>query len=143
MVRSISRPTQAVIAGVGASGVLAAGAVALVLSAGSPASAAPTASSAYGVSAFGVDNVKAKPYVSSSGGVTTDSGSVSGAAGTFTASGIVVKAGAGMASATVSSLTVGGKNIGRASATCKNGVVSYDSPPVMKTDKLEVIPRSG
>lgn len=143
MVRTTSRSTRNILAGVGAGSVLAATAVALVLSTGTTASAADTTSTAYGVSATGVDPVGATPSVSSDGAVKTASGSASGKAGTFSASGITVKAGAGMAEATVSSLTVGGKSIGRASATCKNGVVSYNSPPAMKTDKLEVIPRSG
>jgi hypothetical protein len=125
VVRTTSRTTRTIFAGVGAGGVLAASAVALVLSTGAPANAAATTSTAFGVSASGVDPVGATPSVSSDGAVKTASGSVSGKAGTFSATGITVKAGAGVAESTVSSLTVGGKNIGSVSAKCSNGKTSY------------------
>lgn len=125
MVRTIPRSTRTILAGVGAGGVLAASAVALVLSTGAPANAAATTSTAYGVSASGVDPVGATPSVSSDGAVKTASGSASDKAGTFSATGITVKAGAGIAESTVSSLTVGGKNIGSVSAKCSNGQTTY------------------
>jgi hypothetical protein len=134
--------TRTLLAGIGAGGALAAGAVTLVLTTGAPANAAPTTSTAYGVSATGPDGVAPTPSVASSGAITTKSGSAAGAAGTFKASGITVRAGAGYAEATVGSLTVGGVSIGRASATCKNGVISYDSPPARSTGKLRVLPRT-
>ncbi|WP_018686845.1 hypothetical protein [Actinokineospora enzanensis] len=124
MVRTRNR-VQTTLTAAALGATLASGVTLAVLLGGSPAAAQGETSSAFGVSASGVDPVGAQPSVSSSGEVKTASGSVSGKAGTFTASGITVKAGAGIAEASVAKVTVGGVSIGPVSAKCNNGVTTY------------------
>ncbi|MFJ5984380.1 hypothetical protein [Lentzea sp. NPDC092896] len=81
------------------------------------------ASSAVGISATGVDPVGATPAVSSAGEIKSGSaGTVAGKAGTFTATGVSVKAGAGLAEASAANVVVAGQSIGPVSASCSNGV---------------------
>lgn len=88
-----------------------------------PADAATaTTSTAYGAAASGTDPASPSPSVSSSGAVKTASGSNSGRVGTFSATGITVKAGAGIAESRVGNLTVAGESFGAITATCRNGV---------------------
>jgi hypothetical protein len=104
---------------------VAGGLTAALLLAGDPASAAGETSTAFGVSATGADPVSARPSVSSDDAIKTASGSAAGGAGTFSASGITVKAGAGVAEATVASIKVGGVSLGPIGAKCSNGVTTY------------------
>lgn len=85
---------------------------------------AAEASSAYGAAATGTDPASPKPSVSSGGAIRSASGSNSGAAGTFSATGITVRAGAGMAEARVGNVTVAGESFGSVTATCRNGITS-------------------
>lgn len=128
------RTPQATLTGLALGALLVTGTGAAILASNAtpaPARAASDTSTAFGVSASGVDAVNAQPSVSSAGAVKSASaGSVSGSAGTFTATGLSVKAGAGLAQASVSNVTVGGKSIGAVSATCANGHISYDHPDV-------------
>jgi hypothetical protein len=118
---------------------LAAGALALTglgLGLGAPSTAAAQqaeASSAFGVSATGADPVGASPAVSSAGEVKAGSaGSVAGKAGTFTATGLSVKAGAGLAEASVANVVVAGQSIGPVSARCSDGVARSLTKPDQK-----------
>lgn len=122
--RSIRRAPRIVLAAVGL-GAAATALTAAVLTA-HDAHAAQDTSTAYGISATGVDPVSAQPSVSSSGAVKADSaGAVAGKAGTFTASGLSVRAGAGLAEASVASVTVGGVTIGPVGAKCSQGTTTY------------------
>lgn len=124
MVRTISRSPRTALAAVGF-GVTLAGVAGLTLVVSSPANADATTSTAYGVAATGTDPVAATPSVSSADVVKTASGSAAGKAGTFSASGITVKAGAGIAEAAVANLTVAGKALGSVTAKCANGETTY------------------
>jgi hypothetical protein len=127
--------SRTLLAGLGA-GALAAGALTMILT-GSPASAQATTSTAYGVSASGVESKAAQPSVSSDGAVKTASGSVSGMG--WSATGITVKAGAGVAEATVGNVTAGGKSIGSVTAKCADGVTTYSHGGAAPNDpKLKV-----
>ncbi|ONI88040.1 hypothetical protein ALI22I_20060 [Saccharothrix sp. ALI-22-I] len=147
MVRTTHHRARAVLAGaaLGALGV----ATGAVLFTGSPTTAQAEAqaetSTAYGVSAIGVDPVSAQPSVSSAGEVKTAGGDVSGEAGTFTASGVSVKAGAGMAEARVAGIKVGGVTFGPISAKCDNGVITYPEGegPVNPAPNLSVEYKKG
>lgn len=116
--QNASRP-RGLLAAIGAGSILAAATIGL---AHSTADAAPEHSTAYGAAATGTDPADPHPTVSSSGEVKTATGSHSGNAGTFRATGITVKAGAGMAESHVSELTVGGESFGAITATCRDGV---------------------
>lgn len=127
-------------------GIVAAVAGLLTLTSTQPAASAQTANTAYGIAATGVDDVTAQPSVSSSGEITSRSaGSVSGQAGTFTASGLTVRAGAGLAEATVTSLTVGGRQIGSINAKCANGVstVTHSGSPISEPNLTVTYGSSG
>lgn len=117
---------RAMLAAIAAGGALAASICGLVGSADAATppttGAAPSTSTAYGAAATGADPVSPSPTVSSSGAIKTGSGDVSSPAGTFTASGISVRAGAGIAESRVSSLTVAGETFGPISTTCRDGV---------------------
>ena len=140
MVHTISsRTSRVVLAGFGI-GALAAGVATAALT-GAPAHAQTGTSSAYGVSATGVEGKAAQPSVSSSGEDKTATGSVSGMG--WSATGITVKAGAGYAEAVVGDITVAGRSLGGASATCRDGAVTYSSPAAVDDGKLRVLPQSG
>lgn len=113
-------PARGLLAAVAAGGILAAGAAGLSMA---DAAASPV-STAYGAAASGTDPASPRPTVSSGGAVKTASGSNSGKAGTFSATGITVRAGAGMAESRVGNLTVGGESFGSITATCRNGVTA-------------------
>ncbi|RLK58358.1 hypothetical protein [Actinokineospora cianjurensis] len=121
-------------------GGLAAGVATITLT-GTPAAAAGSASTAYGVSAAGVEGKTAQPSVSSTGEVKTASGAVSGMG--WSATGITVTARAGYAQAVVGGLTVGGRSLGSASATCENGRTSYKGLGAIEDSKLRVLPPGG
>lgn len=135
MVRTTSsRTSRVVLAGLGL-GALAAGALTAALT-GAPANAQAATSTAYGVSAAGVEGKPPQPSVSSPGEVKTVSGSVSGMG--WNATGITVKAGAGTAEAVVGNITVAGRSLGAASATCRDGAVTYQLLPNINEAHLRV-----
>lgn len=136
-----TRPApRALLGAIGVGGILAATITGLAGTADATTTAVTTAttSTAYGAAASGTDPASPSPTVSSFGAVKTASGSNSGRAGTFSATGITVKAGAGIAESRVGNLTVAGESFGAITATCSNGVtkVSHNgrkpSKPNMK-----------
>lgn len=143
MVRTTRTRTTAALAAAALAGGLTL--AALTLLGGAPATAQTDASTAYGISASGVDPVGAQPSVSSDGAVVSDSaGGVAGGLDTFAASGLTVKAGAGIAEASVSDVAVNGHSIGAVSATCTDGVVSYTGGgPEAPAENLRVSYRNG
>lgn len=117
------RTAQPLLAAIGAGGLLAAAITGLTTTANADiALAAADVSTAYGAAASGTDPASPSPSVSSGGAVKTASGSNSGKAGTFSATGITVRAGAGIAESRVGNLTVAGESFGSITATCSNGV---------------------
>lgn len=130
-ITTVARSPRTVIAVVGVA--LAATTAGILAFAGPPDAHADPANSAYGISASGVDTVGPQPSVSSDSAVkSTAADTVRGPSGTFVASGLSVKAGAGMAEATVANLAVGGRSVGSVNVKCANGVsmVSHSGSPV-------------
>jgi len=125
VVHTTNNPQSArgLMAGLSVGVILAAGTTGLVVLAQSPATAQADTSTAYGVSASGVEDKGPQPSVSSAGTIKTDSGSVSGLG--WTVSGITVKAGAGVAEAAVSNITVANRSIGPVTAKCADGKITY------------------
>lgn len=115
-----ARTTQA---GLGIGAVAAASAVVAFGFAGGQAVAQEETSTAYGVSASGIEAKGPQPSVSSTGAVKTASGSVSGMG--WRATGITVRTGAGLAEAIVGNVTVANRNLGSVSATCRDGATTY------------------
>lgn len=139
MVRTISsRTSRVVLAGVGLGALVTA--VGTAVLADAPADAQATTSSAYGVSATGVESKAAQPSVSSAGETrTAAAGQVAGLG--WNATSIKVTAAAGFAEAAVDAVTVAGRSLGGASGTCRDGAVSYQRLPGVDEARLRV--RSG
>lgn len=114
--------TRTLLASLAAGSVLATATVGGV--APTNADAAESINGAYGVAAEGTDPHQPTPLVTSNGKMKTARGNASGNAGTFRATGMTVKAAAGIAETRVGNLTVGGENFGSISATCRNGIVT-------------------
>lgn len=89
-----------------------------------PAAAQGGNSTAYGVAGSGTDNFGPTPTVSSAGAIRTASGSYTSKLG-IVASGMTVKAGNGVAEATVASVRIGNVTVGPVSMTCRDGKISY------------------
>lgn len=141
MVRTTTHSTRLFLAAAGIGALAAAGSASVLAPANAQvhglAAVQASTSTAYGVSASGNENKAAQPSVASDGEVKTASGSVSGMG--WSASGITVKAGSGIAEATVANVVVAGKAIGSVSAKCADGAVSFSHGGAAPSDpKLKV-----
>lgn len=141
MVRTTTHSTRLFLAAAGIGALAAAGSAATLAPANAQvhglAATQASTSTAYGVSATGTENKAAQPSITSDGEVKAASGSVSGMG--WSATGITVKAGNGIAEATVGNVVVAGKTIGSVSAKCTDGAVSYAHGGAAPSDpKLKV-----